>query len=70
MSYHRQLWPKLAYGMGTNAATIEKIEGIEDEKGDQPATDDNDPELPRRNLSLHAIVRQMLPRLGVNRNVK
>ena len=32
-SYRRQLWPKLSYGLGTNAATIEDIMGIEDEQG-------------------------------------
>ena len=36
-SYRRQLWPKLAYGLGTNDATIKEIEGIEDEKGDRQA---------------------------------
>ena len=51
-SYRQQLRPKLAYGLGTNAATIEEIEGIENEKGDQPARDDDDPKFTRRKLSL------------------
>ena len=33
-SYRRKLWPKLAYRLDTNAATIEEIVGFEDEKGD------------------------------------
>ena len=69
-SYRRQLWPKLAYGLGTNAATIEEIVGLEDEKGDRPAREDDDAKIKRRKLSLRAIVRRMLPKLGVNRNVK
>ena len=58
------------YGLGNNAATIEEIVGLEDEKGDRPARDDDDAKITRRKLSFQAIVRRMLPRLGVNRNVK
>ena len=65
-SYRRQLWPKLAYRIDTTVATLEEIDGIEDKKGDQTARDDDEPKCRRRKLSLRAIVRRMMLRIGVN----
>ena len=56
-SYCRKLWPKLAYGLGTNPTTIEEIEEIEDEKRDRLARDGDDSKFTRRKLSLRVIVR-------------
>ena len=43
---------------------------IKEAEGDQPARDDYNPKVQRRKLSLRAIYREMLPCLGINRNIK
>ena len=70
VSYRSQLWPKLSYGLGTNASPLEDLLTVEDEEGDRPERKDDDPKLKRRKLSLRAIYRGMLAHLGVNRNIK
>ncbi len=70
VSYRSQLWPKLSYGLGTNASPLEDLLTVEDEEGDRPERKDNDPKLKHRKLSLRVIYRGMLVNLGVNRNIK
>ena len=70
VSYRPQLWPKMNFGLGTNASTLDEIKDIEDKKGDRPTREDDDPKHRRRKLSLRAIYRKMLSKLSVNKNVK
>ena len=69
VSYRRQMWPKLDYGLGTNSSPMKDLRRFEEEEGDRPAREDNNDRNQKRKLPLRAIYRRMLPRLGINRNV-
>ena len=70
VSYRRQMWPKLDYGLGTNSSPVKDLQRLEEEEGDLQAREDDDKRIQKRKLPLWAIYRRMLARLGINRNVK